>query len=147
MWTVHKEDKHEKGKKMAKMDKAQKTKKRGENINKVYHAFLYALTGEDLDEIFFSKDNGLDGEASGSDDEADDGFYQHHRMTGQDVLGEQSYCNFGSITHHKDGVIFQPHILWNDGCHGLPDDDDWTGKNFRKDFSAITAAQTGEESN
>ena len=75
MWTVYKEENCEKGKKMAKVDKAQKEKGGRKNINKAYHAFLCALTGEDHGEFFFPKDNGLEGEISDSDDEADDGCY------------------------------------------------------------------------
>ena len=83
MWTVHKEDKCEKGKKMTRMEKAQKDKRGGKNINKAYHAFLCALTGEDPDEFFFSEDNGLEGEESCSDDEADDGYCSEDSNTSE----------------------------------------------------------------
>ena len=66
-------------------------------------------------------------------------------MTGQDVLGEPSHCHFAFITHCRDGVIFYPYILHNDGCHGLHDDDDWTCKSVGMDSSAIAAAQTEGE--
>ena len=83
MWMVHKEDKCEKGKKMTKMGKARKEKRGGKNINNAYHAFLCALIGEDSDEFFFSEDNGLEGEASDSDDEADDEYYSENSNTSE----------------------------------------------------------------
>ena len=58
------------------------------------------------------------------------------------MLGDPSNCHFGFIAHCRDGVIFHPHILCNDGCHGLHDDDNWTCKIFGMDSSAIAAAQT-----
>ena len=64
-------------------------------------------------------------------------------MTGQDVVGEPSNSHSGSIAHCTDSVKFHLHICCNDGCDGLHDDDDeWTGKSFGMDSSAITAAQT-----
>ena len=63
-------------------------------------------------------------------------------MTGLDVLGEPSNSHFGFIAHRRDGVIFHPHILHNDGYHGLHDDDSRTGKIFGMDSLAIAAAQT-----
>ena len=58
------------------------------------------------------------------------------------MLGEPSKCHFGFIAHRRDGVIFHPHILHNDGYHGLHDDDSRTGKIFGMDSLAIAAAQT-----
>ena len=66
-------------------------------------------------------------------------------MTGQDVLDEHCNSHFGYIAHHRDVVIFHPHVLHNDGCHGLHDDDDWIGKRLEINSSTITAAQTGGE--
>ena len=43
-----------------------KEKQRGKNINKAYHAFLCALTGENPHEFFFSEYSGLEEEASDS---------------------------------------------------------------------------------
>ena len=54
----------------------------------------------------------------------------------------QAIANFGFIVHRRDGVIFHPHILHNDGCYGLDDDDNWTSKIYEMDSSAIAAAQT-----
>ena len=62
-------------------------------------------------------------------------------MTGLDVLDESSNHHFGFIAHCRESVIFHPHILHNDGCHGLHNDDNWTGKIFGMDSSAIAAAQ------
>ena len=58
------------------------------------------------------------------------------------MLGELSNCHSGFIAYHRDVVIFQPHILCNDGCHGLHDDDIWTGEIFGMYSSAIAAPQT-----
>ena len=63
-------------------------------------------------------------------------------MTGLDVLDKPSNCHFGFITHCRNGVIFHPYILHNDGCHGLHNDDNWTGKIFGMCSSAVAAAQT-----
>ena len=63
-------------------------------------------------------------------------------MTGLDALGEPSNSHFGSIAHHRYGVIFHPHFLHNDGCHGLHYDYDGTCKSVGMDSSAITTAQT-----
>ena len=66
---------------------------------------------------------------------------EHLGMTGLDVLGESSNCQF-FFAHHRDGVIFHPFVLCNEGCYGLHDDDNWTGMIFGMDPSAIAAAQT-----
>ena len=49
-------------------------------------------------------------------------------MTGQDVLDEPSTSHFGSIACGRNGIIYHPNILLNDGCHNLHDDDDWACK-------------------
>ena len=63
-------------------------------------------------------------------------------MTRQEALGEPSNSQFESIAYHRDGVIFHSHILCNDSCHGLHDDDDCTCSSVGMDSSTIAAAQT-----
>ena len=52
----------------------------------------------------------------------------------------QSNSHFESAVHGRNDTIFHPHILCNDGCHGLLDDDHWTRKIIAMDFSAISTA-------
>ena len=52
IWTIYKEDKYEKGRRMAKLDSMHKEKMKEKNVNKACKAFFYAPAEEDSD-IFF----------------------------------------------------------------------------------------------
>ena len=71
----------------SKLEYAWKDKRVGKNIDKAFHAFLCALTGKDPNDFFFSEDNGLEGEASGSDDEVDNGYCSEVSNTLNDWTG------------------------------------------------------------
>ena len=63
------------------------------------------------------------------------------------MLGEPSNSYYGFIAHCRDGVIFHSHVLCNDGCHGIHDDDDWTCKSVGMDSLALLLLKQREESN
>ena len=55
-----------------KMRQSTQGEKWGKNINKAYHAFLFVLVGEDPDVFFISEDDGLEEEASDTNDVNED---------------------------------------------------------------------------
>ena len=119
-WTVHREDKFEKGKKVSKMDEAQK-EKRGERTSTrpTMHSYVH-LQVRILMSFSFRR-QWFKGRSKY--EEADDGYCSMNSNT-LEWLDWMYWVSQAIailvIAHCKDGVILHSYFLHNDGCHGSP---------------------------